>query len=58
MKKANKEIRRKILLSELRHYQIAEHIGISHITIMNWLRVDLTKERKDKILKAIKELKG
>lgn len=57
MEKANKVIRRKIWVSELRHYQIAEQIGISHITIMNWLRVELTKERKEKILKAIKELK-
>ena len=57
MEKANKEIRRKIWMSELRHYQVAEQIGVSHISLMNWLRVELTKERKEKILKAIEELK-
>jgi predicted XRE-type DNA-binding protein len=57
MKKANIEVRRKIWEADLKHYQIAEKIGISHISIMNWLRVELTKERKDKILKAIEELK-
>jgi len=57
MKKANKEIRRKIWESDLRHWQIAEQIGIAHTSLVNWLRVPLTEERKEKILKAIEELK-
>ena len=57
MVKKNKDIRRIIWDSDLKPYQIAEQIGVSHISLMNWLRVDLTPERKEKILKAIKELK-
>ncbi len=52
----NKEIRKKIWEASLRHYKIAEKIGVSHITIMNWMRVKLTPEREAKILKAIEEL--
>lgn len=58
MVKPNKDIRRIIWEADLRHWQIAKQIGIAHTTLVNWLRENLTKERKEKILKAIKELKN
>ena len=57
MTKSNKTIRRKIWEADLKHWQIAQQINIAHTTLVNWLREDLTKERKQKILKAIEELR-
>lgn len=54
--KANSEIRNKAKNINIKHWQIAAKLGVSEQTIMRWLRVPLTKERKDKILAAIEEL--
>lgn len=52
----NSDIRQKIRDCRLRHYEVAERIGISETTFSVWLRKELTGERKEKVLQAIKEL--
>jgi transposase len=51
--KANLDIRREAKSRGIKHWQIAEHIGVSDQTIMRWLRVPLTEERKKVIMEAI-----
>ena len=52
----NKDIRRKIAKSNLRHYEISNHMGISQFTFAHWLQSEMTKERKAAISRAIDEL--
>lgn len=37
----------------IKKYQLAIAIGISRYTLIDWLRVPLTEERKDRISKAL-----
>lgn len=53
----NNDIRQMIKILRLRHYEIANRIGISETTFCVWLRNELTDERRDKVMKAIEELR-
>lgn len=52
----NKEIRELIEKKSLKHYQVAQEIGIASFTLSVWLRTPLTEERKKRILEAIERL--
>jgi len=52
---ANQEIREAIKKKRLRHYEVADVLGVSKETLCIWLRKELPKEKKEKILKAINE---
>lgn len=54
--KANQTIRDKARKCGVRHWQIAQKLGISEPTIMRWLRTPLTPERERMILNAIEKL--
>lgn len=54
--KANQTIREKAKGLGVKHWQIAERLGISEPTIMRWLRVPLSPEREKMIVKAIEEI--
>lgn len=54
--KPNADIRTAIRESNLRQYQVAEKIGVSEFTFIRWMRNELSDERKQRILAAIKEL--
>ena len=54
--KANQKVREQAQKMGVKHWQIAEHLGISEPTIMRWLRVPLSEERERAIMAAIKEL--
>ena len=54
--KANQEIRDLAKKHNVKHWQIAERLGISEPTIMRWLRVSLSPEREQAILVAIEEI--
>lgn len=56
MMKANQEIRAAAKKMGVKHWQIAEYLGISEPTIMRWLRVPLSPEREKAIMAAISEL--
>lgn len=56
--KANKDIRDQIAQQGLKHWQVAEQIGITASTFTVWLRTPLTDERRQRTEKAIKQLKG
>ena len=54
---ANAEIRELIRKRRLRHYEIAEAIGINEFTLSRWLRNELTDEKKREIVEAIEQIK-
>lgn len=52
----NPEIRQAIVDSHLRHYEVAERIGIHQCTLAKWLSMkNLSEERKEIILSALKK---
>lgn len=57
MQTKNQEIRNSILTNNLKFWQIAEKLNINDGNFSRLLRKELTKDKKDEILKIIKELK-
>lgn len=54
--KANQEIRDRILMNRLRHWEVAEQVGITDATISRWLRTPLREDRQKRVELAIDEL--
>ena len=54
----NLDIRVMVSDSGLKYTNIAKQMGISRVWLSNLMRYDLTTENREKILKAIRELKG
>ena len=53
----NTDIREVASQSGVKHWQIAEHLGIAEDKFSKMLRKELSQEQKGKILEAIEELK-
>lgn len=51
--KANQKVREMAKRAGIKHWQIAEHLGISEPTIVRWLRVPLSPEREKMVVSAI-----
>ena len=54
----NLDIRIMVSESGLKYTDIARQMGISRVWLSKLMRYDLTTENREKILKAIRELKG
>lgn len=54
--KANPEIREAAKRMGVKHWQIAQYLGISEPTIIRWLRVPLSPEKEKSILVAIETI--
>ena len=54
----NLDIRVMVSEAGLKYADIAKQMGISRVWLSNLMRYDLTTENREKILKAIRELKG
>lgn len=55
--KANQKVREAAKTSGVKHWQIAMRLGVSEQTFMRWLRVPLSREKEDAIMKAIEKTK-
>ena len=53
----NKEIREKIEKKRLKHYEVAQAIGITQYTFSHWLQTEMDTEKKSIVLKAIDSIK-
>lgn len=53
----NEQIRVEIFKSGLKHYQIAERLGVHESTFCRWLHTELPADKQDKILKVISEVR-
>lgn len=54
--KANQTVRDAAKMNGVKHWQIAEYLGISEPTIMRWLRAPLSAEKEKAIMEAIEAL--
>lgn len=54
--KANQTIREAAKRKGVKHWRIAEYLGISEPTITRWLRTPLSPEREKAVMEAIKAL--
>lgn len=53
----NLDIRKAIEINDFKYWQVANKLGMTDGNFSRLLRVELDKSNKNKILKAIKELK-
>lgn len=58
MKQANEEIRKRIDDAGLKQWQVAEEVGINHVTMSVWLRTPLTDEQTDRVEQALDALEA
>lgn len=54
--KANQEIRDRILMNRLRHWEVAEELNLSDSRFSVWLRTPLREDRQKRVELAIDEL--
>lgn len=57
MTQANMDIRKAIKEAKIHHWEIAEALSVSEMTLVRWLRKELSDEKKQLILTAIEHLK-
>ena len=55
-KLANEEIRERIRLVRLRHYEVAVALGVGESTFVRMLRQDLPEEKRERVLAVIEQL--
>lgn len=58
MKQANEGIRKRIDDAGLKQWQVAEEVGINHVTMSVWLRTPLTDEQADRVEQALDALEA
>ena len=56
MTQANQDVRKRIDKAGLTQWQVAEEVGINHVTMSVWLRTELTDAQKKRIDEAIEKL--
>lgn len=54
----NIDLRLAISEARLRHYEVAQVLGVSDSAFSKMLREELTGEKRDQVLKAIQQLTG
>ena len=54
----NEKVRRLAAANSIRHWQIAQFLGVTEPTMTRWLRYPLPAEKEAKIRAAIKEIAG
>lgn len=58
MKQANEDVRKRIDNAGLKQWQVAEEVGINHVTMSVWLRTPLTSEQSDRVNRALDALEA
>ena len=52
----NKDIKMKMIMEDVRQYQVAERLGISEFTLSRKMRKELLPDEKEEILKIIDKI--
>lgn len=55
---ANAEIREILRKRRIRHYEVADRLGISEYTFCKWLRTELPPDKREEVLEAIKKIES
>ena len=53
--KKNEDIKKKIKAAGLHQYQVADLCGVSETTLVRWLRYELSPEKRELVMEAIRE---
>ena len=55
---ANAEIREILRKKRIRHYEVAEQLGVSEYSFCKWLRSELPPDKREEVLEAIKKIES
>ena len=58
IKRNNAEIRQELRIANMPLWALADALGVSEPTITRWMRHELSEERQQQIMDAIKEWQG
>lgn len=58
IKRQNETIRQKLRIANMPLWALADALGVSEPTITRWMRHELSKERRQQVMDAIKEWEG
>ena len=51
--KPNQEVRKEMRVQDITLWQVAATLGVHEVTLSRWLRVQLTPEKRERVLAAI-----
>lgn len=54
----NTDIKSALKKSKVKQWQVADELGVSESTFTRWLRYELTADKKESVLAAIKSIAG
>lgn len=57
MNLCNLDIRKAIAIRRIKHYEVATALGISQYTFSHWMQIEMPKEKKELIFRAIQSIK-
>lgn len=52
----NQDIRDLMSKKRVRHYEVADEMGVDRTTFSRWMQKEMTAERKDSIREAVKKV--
>lgn len=52
----NLDLRQELRVNNVRHWQAADALGISEMTLVKWFRFELSEEKKALVRQAIKKV--
>lgn len=53
----NLEVRQAINKRRLKYYEVAAALGITQYTFSHWLQIEMSDDKREKVLKAIENYK-
>lgn len=53
---ANKDIRKTVKDNHLPYWRVSKQLGVSRSTLTEWLRIEMEKEKRERVLQAVDEL--
>ena len=54
----NKDLKDAFRVAGIRQWEVAEAMGVSEMTLVKWMRVELTEYKRQRILAALEQLKN
>lgn len=51
----NKEIRQAVISAGVKYCEVAKVLGVANNTLATWLSNDISEDKKNRILKAVKD---
>ncbi len=55
---ANFELKQAMKAAFVPQWKVADYLGVSEMTLIRWLRKEVSAEKRDKIMQAVEHLKN